>query len=75
MKRAELEKEILELKEKVKLLEARPTCFGHYCGCYHYNYPVYPVYPWYASPNICGTATGGLTDKNADTVTFGKVNS
>ena len=59
MKKAELEKELLELKEKVRLLEARPTCYGHYCGCNHYNYPlpVNPVYPWTVT---CGPNTGDV---------------
>ena len=47
MKKAELEAKILELEKKVAVLEARPICYGHYCGCNHCNSPVYPTYPWY----------------------------
>ena len=76
MKKAELEKELLDLKAKVIALEARPQCFGHYCGCNHYNYPQNPNYPWYNPCTITyGAATGGLTDKNLPTVSLGKVNS
>jgi hypothetical protein len=56
MKKAELEKELLELKAKIMALEARPICYGHVCGCNHYNYPqypgYYPNYPTYTLPVI-----------------------
>jgi LSD1 subclass zinc finger protein len=53
MKKVELEKELLELKAKVIALEARPICYGHVCGCNHYNYPQYPgYYPTYVSPIV-----------------------
>ena len=71
MKKAELEAKILELEKAIVELRARPICYGHYCGCNHYNYPVYPNYPWY-------TFTGGTGNPplaNPTTVTFGKVNS
>jgi hypothetical protein len=87
MIKKELEKEILDLKAKVAALEARPICYGcHYCncGCHHGNWPNTTPLPWQPNTNpiwisapntICGTTTGGLVDKNAETTTFGKVNS
>ena len=51
MKKAELEAKILELEKKVIALEARPICYGHFCGCNHYNYPINPSYPWYNPVN------------------------
>lgn len=56
MKKAKLENKILEMEKKIAVLEARPICYGHYCGCNHYNYPVNPVYPWYPQPT-CGTTS------------------
>lgn len=59
MKKAELEKELIELKAKVAALEARPQQFfcGHTCTCNHYNYPQYPSTPWYTP----GTTYGSIT--------------
>lgn len=63
MKKAELEAKILELEKKIAVLEARPICYGHFCGCNHYNYPqpVNPVYPWTVT---CGGTTGSPIPPN-----------
>ena len=85
MKKAELEQKLIELDKKIAILEARPVCYGHYCNCNHVctlpHYPNIPygpnTTPWYTGPTWSsgGTTLGGLTDKNAETTTFGKINS
>jgi hypothetical protein len=54
MKKAELEKEILELKARIIALETRPQF--NYCGCNHVctlpHYISYPTQPFYPVPSV-----------------------
>ena len=69
MKKAELEKEILELKAKIAALESRQPCY-HYCYCNHNipcNLPHYPSTPYWT------TITSGGISSTGGTVTFGNI--
>lgn len=59
MKKSELEAKLFELEKKIAVLEARPVCYGHYCGCHTHNYPNQPYSPAYPYYGIwCGTSSG-----------------
>jgi hypothetical protein len=70
---AELAEAVRELRAQIAQQSAHHHCHG--CTCLHWHYsplPPQPYYPVITTPYVitCGSTTGNINTKSADTVTY-----